>query len=76
MNLELHSIQFRNPETNEIITVTLNKFCVTDENGRPLPADSDDRLQAIVKTGAFLGSGLLGLRNVTPDCKVSGDKEE
>ncbi len=76
MNLELYSIQFRNPETQEIITVTLNKFCVTDENGRPLPVNSEDRLQAIFSTGAFLGGGLSGFKEILPDAKESDEEQE
>ena len=42
MNLELYSVQFRNPDTNEIITFTLEDYFVKNENGELLPKNSEE----------------------------------
>lgn len=76
MNLELHSIQFRNPETNEIITFTLEDYFVKNEKGELFPKDSEEYIQASLRTGFLLAGGLPRLKDFVPNAKVSGDKEE
>ena len=42
MNLELYSIQFRNPDTNEIITFTLEDYFVKNEKGELFAKNSEE----------------------------------
>lgn len=76
MNLELYSVQFRNPDTNEIITFTLEDYFVKNENGELLPKNSEEYIQASLRTGFLLAGGLPRLKAFVPNAKISGDKEE
>ena len=71
MNLELYSIQFRNPETNEIITFTLEDYFV--KNGELLPKNSEEYIQASLRTVFLLAGGLPRLKAFVPNAKISGE---
>lgn len=76
MNLELYSIQFRNPDTNEIITFTLEDYFVRNQKGKLLPKNSEEYIQASSRVGVLFGGGYSRLKEIIPNSKVSGDKEE
>ena len=75
MNLELYSIQFRNPDTNEIITFTLEDYFVKNEKGELLPKNWEEYIQARLRTGYLLAGGFSRLEEFVPNAKISGDKE-
>lgn len=75
MNLELYSIQFRNPDTNEIITFTLEDYFVKNEKGELFAKNSEEYIQASLRTGYLLAGGFSRLKEFVPNAKISGDKE-
>ena len=75
MNLELYSIQFRNPETQEIITVTLEDYFVKNEKGALFTKNSEEYIQASLRTGFLLAGGLPKLKYFVPNAKVYGDSD-
>lgn len=75
MNLELYSVQFINPETNEIITFTLKDYFVKDATGKLLPRISEEYIQASYRAGIILAGGIPRLKELVPAAKTHGDKE-
>ena len=75
MNLELYSVQFRNPDTNEIITFTLEDYFVKNEKGELFLKFSEEYIQASLRTGFLLAGGLPRLKDFVPNAKVSGEEE-
>lgn len=75
MNLELYSIQFRNPETGEIITFTLEDYFVKDSTGKNLSKNSEEYQQISFSVGLLLVGGVSSLKDIVPSARIAGDNE-